>query len=341
MELKPADMAGWTPQNPPAKLAAARIVLVFGQDEGGAQALGRAIVADADEVRVFDGSSLAACQGDIISALGSGSLFAAQPAVLIQGADDRGFARLEAVIAKARENDARLVIVAGDLKPASKLRKLFATDKTLVSSPVYRMRSRDIEAFARASLHELGVEASRAALAALGERLPGDRSAAMRDCEVLALYALGGGSRRVEPEDVASALDAVDEGALFAPIDHAIGGELPKALRALQSRLDAGENPIGMLRAFGRRVFQIRDLVASGLPPRAAVDAARPPIFWAEKDAMVARIMGLRAEHCDAILVGIDLAEHAIVEAAANPRHTVSRLLDTTARETMRRRSSR
>lgn len=333
MELKANDLGPWTLGAPPARLSPAVVTatLIFGQDEGGVQELGRALVAGESDLTVVDGGGLTAMLPDLLATLSSGSLFAANPAILVREADDRQAAAIEAMTLAARGGTPfggrpRLVVTGGDLKATSKLRKLFAGENDLVSTAIWRMRGREIAGYAQATLAELGARIEKDALAALADRLPGDRAMARRDCEVLALYALGQGRALTRP-DVAAVLDDIDEDGIAAPLDHALDGQAVAALRALRRRLDSGENPVGLLRAFGRRGFQIREMVASGKPAKAAVDAARPPIFWAEKDAMVRRVAGLDLAGLDALIAGIDRAEQMIVEEGAPADVVLGRLL--------------
>lgn len=313
MELKPKTTSNWVTGVLPQELAPgkARSILLFGPDQGGIFEFARLAAGAGDRERM-DSKSLN--PQDAISALGSGSLFGGGTTVIIDGASDAQHAKISQILEAPFAEGARLIVIAGELKTSSKLRKLYQNGEGLLSAPLYAMRNQEIINFAAEHFRLSGLRLEPNARQGLAERLSGDRALAARSCEVVALHALGRGSSAISLSDIRAVLDAVDEDGLNAPMDHALSGKPAQAAAALQIRLASGENFVAMLRAFSARVFRMRELVSGGLSPREAVAKARPPIFWAERDAITRMLSGLSLWKLDRILTMIDRTEHQIIE---------------------------
>lgn len=315
MELKPQETSAWVTGQLPAALAPggqARAILLFGPDQGGVFEFARLAARASGDVETYPASDVDA--GSVISSLSAGSLFGGATSVRLDGADDRQVARIEAILEAPFADGARLIITAGEIKPASKLRKLFAGRKDCVSAPLYLMRDRDIQSFAANFFRAEDLGLDRAASNELTTRLSGDRATAARSCEVVALHAQGRGSDKIEIADIRAVLDTVDEDGLQAPFDLALDGQTAQASTACSRRLASGESFVGLLRIFAMRAQKLRGLMEAGLSPRAAVDKAKPPIFWAEKDLVVRLLGKLSLAKVDRVLEMIDATERRIIE---------------------------
>jgi len=316
MELKPKTTTSWIPGTLPREIApgGARAVLFFGPDQGGIFEFARLASGNGDRERMDIKS---AEPSDVMASLGSGSLFGGASTVILDGAGDAQIKKIQAILDAPFATGARLIILAGDLKASSKLRKLFQAGKDLVGVPLYAMRPGEVQSFAAQHFKAQGLGLDSDARQGLADRLSGDRALAARACEVVALHAIGKGRPSVALEDVRAVLDSVDEDGLNAPFDHAISGDPAGAARALHIRLVGGENFVGMLRVFSARAFRMRDMLASGLSASEAVEKARPPVFWAEKADMKRMISALTLSKIDRILHMIDRVEHQIIEQGA------------------------
>lgn len=313
MELAPRTTSSWTPASVPREIApgGARSLLFFGPDEGGLFEYARLAAGSGDRERI-DARSLD--PNDAISALGAASLFGGATTVVLDNVAETHRAKIETILAAPFAEGARLIVMAGDLKGGSKLRKLYKDASNLVGIPLYAMRPGEISAFAQKFFAADKIGLSRDAGPALVERLSGDRAQAARACEIVALHARGSNRDEITLEDVRAMLDTVDEEALSAPIDQALLGNAGAALAALQVRMSSGEAAIKMLRIFAARVQRLQSILASGLPPKDAVAKAKPPVFWAEKDLMTRIISGLSPDRISRLLRVIDRTEHSIVE---------------------------
>ena len=182
-----------------------------------------------------------------------------------------------------------LIVEAGDLGGASELVKKFTAAGSAASIAFYEETDAERAQYAKALAKELGVAFERDAEEAFLAALPSDRGLAKQEIEKLALYASGLG-RPLNVDDVESLLAGEAESALDAASLAAAEGRAAQAVEAL-SRID-NVSGVSALRALLRRLHQLRDLrgmIDGGMGAADAVAKLRPPVFWKERDAVIAQ----------------------------------------------------
>ena len=182
-----------------------------------------------------------------------------------------------------------LIVEAGDLAGSSELVKKFTAAGSAASIAFYEETDAERAQYAKALAKELGVAFERDAEEAFLSALPSDRGLAKQEIEKLALYANGLG-RPLNVEDVEGLLAGEAESALDAASLAAAEGRAAQAVEAL-ARID-NVSGVSALRALLRRLHQLRDLrgmIDGGMGAADAVAKLRPPVFWKERDAVIAQ----------------------------------------------------
>ena len=123
----------------------------------------------------------------------------------------------------------------------------------------------------------------------------GDRAILRREIEKCALYVDAAPDRpgRLSAADVGRIGADTPDSDFGAFVEAIVSGRLAAADQQLRRMQDSGIAGIALLRQVIRRLFtliELRQVVDAGQTPRAAVDAARPPVFWKEKDAVAAQL---------------------------------------------------
>lgn len=182
-----------------------------------------------------------------------------------------------------------LIVEAGDLGGTSELVKKFTAAGSAASIAFYDETDAERAQYARALSKELGVSFDRDAEDAFLAALPPDRGLAKQEIEKLALYA-NGLSRPLNLDDVEQLMASEGESALDAASLAAAEGKPAQAVEAL-ARIDSLSG-VSALRALLRRMHQLRDtraMIDGGMSASDAVGKLRPPVFWKERDAVVAQ----------------------------------------------------
>lgn len=323
-----------------------RLVLLHGADSAASRDLADGLArqfADPGNpmaVTVIAGGSLGGDPQALLAATGAVSMFGDRTLVRVDGIDDNGLDAVSALLAGPPGNP--VIAVAGALKKGSKLQALAEKSPAVAAMISYEPSLKDALRLATEIGGELGLKPSRDAAVLIFEAAGGDRMIMRRELEKLALYR---DATPVAPQ----ALDAAAVAALSAGTGDAdqfglgaavAGGQAPIVVDLL-GRLPAGMGIVAV-RAVERRfslLLSLRAGVDAGASPHSVVEAARPPIFWKEKDAVVAELTAWSSASITTALGALLGAERAI-KSRGSPGDIMAHavLLDLTRRAAIARR---
>lgn len=277
---------------------AVRAVLLYGPNESfvheAAETLARWALGKSDDpyaVTKLSDSEIKSDSARLADALAAQSLLGG-PTVVWARIDGKAAdaAILDALEAFERgEPLGYLIVEAGDLGSTAELVKKFTAAKSAGAIAFYEETDAERAQYARTLAKDLGLAFDRDAEEAFLAALPGDRGLARQEIQKLALYAHDLG-RKISVEDLDALLAGETESALDAASLAAAQGRAAQAVEAL-ARIDALSG-VSALRALLRRLHQLRDarvLIDSGMGADDAVGKLRPPVFWKERDAVVAQ----------------------------------------------------
>lgn len=203
----------------------------------------------------------------------------------VEDANDTVLTPVTNALAEWQPGDAVLVVTAGALKPASKLRKLFETHKSAYIAAIYDdpPSQKEIETTLKvAGLQDISTDAMRD-LTALARMLdPGDFR---QTIEKIALYKMGDASA-LSSNDIAACAPLSIEAELD-DILHIVAEARPGEVGPVMKRLRAqGVQPVGLCMAASRH---FRALYAAASDPGGiskGMASLRPPIFGPRRDRM-------------------------------------------------------
>jgi DNA polymerase-3 subunit delta len=274
-----------------------RVVLLHGQDAAAsrdhADQIGRQFADPANPMAVesVGGGAVASDPQALVAAASAMSMFGDRTLVRVDGLDEDGLAAIAAIVEGPPGNP--VIAVAGTLKKGSKLQAYAEKSPNIASLVSYEPGLRDAQRLANEIGNPIGLRISRDAAAALFEAAGGDRTIMRREIEKIGLYLDADTDRQkpVELADVVAIGVGIGDSDQFAMGGAVAGGRMAIAADLL-ARLPAGMGIVA-LRAVERRLTMLlglRGVVDGGASPQTAVDGARPPIFWKEKDAVVAEL---------------------------------------------------
>lgn len=222
----------------------------------------------------------------VLDAIKAQGFFPGPRAVVIDDATDGTTDALKAALAQWAEGDAMLVVTAGQLTAASKLRKLFEGDKRAFALAVYDdpPSREEIEGMLRdEGLTALPPEAMRD-LGALAQTLePGDfRQTLTR----IALYKLDD-PNPLTPAEIAllapqSAEAEIDD--ILNAIAEGRIGELAPILSRLAAQ---GVQPVAVCIGAARHFKVLHALVSDPRGPQGAIDRLRPPVYGPRRERLL------------------------------------------------------
>jgi DNA polymerase-3 subunit delta len=280
-----------------------RAFLLYGPDESGSNALVRLAAAGAGEgaERVeLAGAELKSDPARLADEAASLSLFGGARYIVVQPAGDESIAALEALLeAPAAGNP--VLLVAGALKPTSKLLKLVLASPAALAFASYAPEGQEAERLVLEMARAEGLVARSDVARRLADACAGNRAILALELQKLALY-LDSAPDRPRPLDH-EALDAVgaaaEEGDLSRLVDSVGNGNAAQLQAELLRLSSEGIEGIPLIRAVLRRMSllsRLRAQVERGSSPDAVMASQGKSLFWKEKDSIGRQLSRWRSE---------------------------------------------
>ncbi len=287
-----------------APTAEVRLFLLYGPDEAGSRALAKLLTAamgsEAERIDLT-GSDLKGDPARLADEAASISLFGGPRYIWVEPAGDDAAEAAEALIGASTAGNP-VVIVAGALKPASKLLKLALTAPCAMAFASYVPEGADADKLVIEMGRELGLAIRPDVARRIAEAGAGNRGIIAQELAKLALFA-DAAPERPKPIDH-DALEAIgaasEEGDLSRLVDSVLGGN-SAALEAELARLHSvGLEGISLVRpALLRRLAllaKLRAEVEQGNSVSAVMASSGKALFWKEKDTVAAQLARWRSD---------------------------------------------
>lgn len=287
MKIQPKGIDGFLKRPAPQ----VRAVLLYGPDSGlvreRAAQLGRTVVEDlSDPFRVTELKSdqVSADPARLHDEMAAIALTGGRRLVRIRDAEDALAAALGRLLKDLPAGDSLLVVEAGDLGKASKLRALAEEADSAAALACYVEGEEELAGTIARILGEHGLAIDPDARAWLAGNLVGDRVMARNEIDKLALYmASAPKGAKVTLEDVRAVVGDSAALELEEPALAAADGDMAAVDRSLRRLFAEGTASVALLRT-AQRHFQRLHIavahVARGQTPQQAVKSLRPPVFF-------------------------------------------------------------
>ncbi len=280
-----------------------RFFLFHGPDDSGSRALARALGAamGAEAERIdLSGPELKADPARLADEAASLSMFGGARWIQVESAGDEIVPALEA-LADVPAAGNPVAVIAGALKPASKLLKLALASPAALAFASYVPDAREADRLVLDLARSHGLILRSDVARRIAEACAGNRAIIAQELNKFALYAgASPDAPRPVDHDTLDALGAAsDEGDLSRLVDSVAGGD-PAALHAELVRLRAeGLEGIILIRAVLRRMAllaRLRAEVEQGSSVAAVMTSAGKSLFWKEKEAVGGQVSRWRAD---------------------------------------------
>lgn len=276
--------------------AGTRFFLLYGPDEAGSRALTKLLgtaLGDGAERVDLTGKDLKEDPARLADEAGAFSMFGDKSWILVDPAGDECTPALEALLDTPGEN--AVALVAGALKPASKLLKLALGSPHALAFASYVPERGEAGRLVIELGRAEGLLISADLAQAIAEGVAGNRAVIAQELAKYALYVGADPSAPVRLErDMVDAIGAsADEGDLGRLVDAVLGGD-PQSLERELDRLGSeGLTGVPLVRAVLRRLAllaRLRAAVDGGSNVPAVMASQGKSLFWKDKDAVASQL---------------------------------------------------
>jgi DNA polymerase-3 subunit delta len=280
-----------------------RFFLVYGPDDSGSRALAKllanAMGAEAERVDLA-GSELRGDPARLADEAASISLFGGARYIFVDPAGDETLAAVEALLeAPAAGNP--VVLVAGALKPASKLLKLALARPDALAFASYAPEGQDAERLAADLARSEGLIVRPDVARRLADACAGNRAVLAQELAKFAAYLDAAPERPRELDhDALDALGAAaEEGDLSRLVDSVGSGDATLLQAELLRLSSQGIEGVPLIRAVLRRMSllaRMRAQVEVGSSADAVMASHGKSLFWKEKPAVTRQLGRWRSD---------------------------------------------
>lgn len=280
-----------------------RLFLLYGPDEAGSRGLVKLLsetMGDGAERIDLTSAELRADPARLADEAAAISMFGDKRWILVEQAGDEVLGAVESLLEAAAAGNP-VLIVAGALKPASKLLKLALADASTLAFASYVPSARDAGRLVVELARTHGLDVRGDAANRIAESTGGNRAVIEQELAKYALYldAVPGAVKALDHD----AIDAVgadsDEGDLSRLVESVAGGDAA-ALESEIARLRAeGIEGITLIRAVLRRMTllsRLRAEVEQGNNVGAVMASTGKSLFWKEKETIGMQLGRWRAD---------------------------------------------
>lgn len=269
----------------------AKIILVYGPDEGlvreRSTQIAKSVVEDInDPFNVVDvtmdtiGSTPSVLSDEAFAM----SMMGGQRLIRLKSADNKVTALLKEIEAEIEKLDNVILLQAGNLAPASSLRKFCETSKNAAALPCYVEDERDLTRFLQSLFNENNLRIDRDALALAARYLHGDRALARNEAEKIITYK-GQDTSVISVQDITACLGQGHLETLDMLVQNVASGQTKNVEKSLNILFSEGNPPILILRSlknYFKRLY-ITQHRSRELGMEAAMKKLRPPVFFKNK----------------------------------------------------------
>ncbi len=278
-------------KSPPAEI---RFFLLYGPDEAGSRALMKMLGPAGAERIELSGAELKSDPARLTDEAAAISLFGDPRVIVVEPAGDEVLAAVEGLIeAPAAGNS--VAIVAGALKPTSKLLKLALTAPCAMAFASYVPDARDAPKLVMELAREHGLTVRPDLARRIADSAAGNRAVIAQELSKFALFLDAAPERPKQVEaDTVEAIGAASEEGDRSRLVAAVAGGDVKTLQSELLRLRSeGVEGIALIRPMlGRMALlaKLRGEVERGNSVDTVMATHGKTIFWKEKDVVAAQL---------------------------------------------------
>jgi DNA polymerase-3 subunit delta len=280
-----------------------RFFLFHGPDEAASRALARSLAVslgpDAERIDL-SGAELKADPARLADEAAAISLFGGARCIVVEPAGDEVVPAVEALI-EARAAGNPVVIVAGSLKPASKLLKLALAAPCALALASYVPEGRDAGKLVMELARDQGLILRPDVAARIAALTGGNRAIVEQELRKYALFvdALPERPREIDTDVIEVVGAASEEGDLSRLVDSVGSGDVATLQAELMRLSSEGIEGIPLIRATLRRMSllaRLRAEVERGNSVSAVMASQGKSLFWKEKDIVGSQLQRWRSD---------------------------------------------
>ena len=306
------------------KINTANLILFYGKNEGEKNQYLKSLKKQNKEIYNYEEKEILENSDNFFDKVLTKSLFENERVVIIKRTSEKILKIIENFTLKQLE-DTIIILNADILDKKSKLRSFFEKSKEFICVPFYPDNEQTLSKIASNFLREKNISISQSNINLIISRSNGDRATLFNELKKIELYCKGG--KKISTEYLLKLTNLIENHSISELVDNCLAKEPKKISNILNENNFSNEDCILIIRTFlnkSKKILILSNDFNKNKNIEKTISAAKPPIFWKDKEITRKQIMLWKPENLKKLIYKLNDIELQIKKNLSNSLQVVT-----------------
>ncbi len=306
------------------KINTANIILFYGKNDGEKNQYFQSLKKHNKEIYNYEEKEILENSDNFFDKVLTKSLFENERVVIIKRTSEKILKIIENFTLKQLE-DTIIILNADILDKKSKLRSFFEKSKEFICVPFYQDNQQTLSKIASNFLREKKISISQSNINLIISRSNGDRATLFNELEKIEFYCKGG--KKISTEYLSKLTNLIENHSISELVDNCLAKEPKKISNILNENNFSNEDCILIIRTFlnkSKKILILSNDFSKNKNIEKTILAAKPPIFWKDKEITRKQIMLWKPENLKKLIYKLNDIELQIKKNLSNSLQVVT-----------------
>ena len=306
------------------KINTANLILFYGKNEGEKNQYLKSLKKQNKEIYNYEEKEILENSDNFFNKVLTKSLFENERVVIIKRTSEKLLKIIENLTLNQLE-DTIIILNADILDKKSKLRSFFEKSKEFICVPFYPDNEQTLSKIASNFLREKNISISQSNINLIISRSNGDRATLFNELKKIELYCKGG--KKISTEYLSKLTNLIENHSISELVDNCLAKEPKKISNILNENNFSNEDCILIIRTFlnkSKKILILSNDFNKNKNIEKTISAAKPPIFWKDKEITRKQIMLWKPENLKKLIYKLNDIELQIKKNLSNSLQVVT-----------------
>ena len=302
------------------------IILLHGKNEGLKKLLTDKLISNFSEIQVYEEKEILDNSNNFLENILNKSLFSEKQIFLIKRASDKIFKIMEEIHLK--EVSDTIIIHSDNLDKKSKLRSYFEKDKQLICIPFYPDNEQTLSKLTYEFFKKRNIPISQSNINLIVTKSLGDRENLYN--ELLKIENFSTSGKKLTDNVIKKLINLSENHSISELVDNCLEKNKIKLIKILNENIYSNDDCIIILRALlakSKKLLILSKEFEKNKNIDLTISAAKPPIFWKEKETTKRQIQSWRPQKLRILIYKINELELVIKKNFNNSLNLITDFL--------------
>ena len=304
------------------------ILLLYGKNEGLKKQITKKLSSNFNDIKIYEEKEILDNSNNFLENILNKSLFSEKQIFLIKRASDKIYKIIEEI--NLKEISDTIIIYADNLEKKSKLRSYFEKDKQLICIPFYLDNDQTLSKIAIEFFKKRNILISQLIINQIVSRSLGDRENLYN--ELLKIENFSKSGKKLTDDVIKKLINLSENHSISELINNCLEKNKVKLIKILNENIYSNDDCIIILRALlakSKKLLILSKEFEKNKNIDLTISAAKPPIFWKEKEATKRQIQNWNPQKLRLLIYKINELELIIKKNFNNSLNLITDFIGT------------